>query len=76
VRDDKQKEAQLFYDDDPPETAGVIDGERPHLILTCCHPALSMPTPRGADDAVISTPAQDLPHRGLVRRHPAAPGTS
>jgi len=43
-RDDKQKEAQVFYDDDPPESLGVIDDERLRLIFTCCHPALAMET--------------------------------
>src|SRR6202042_2400613 len=36
-RDDKQKEAQLVHDDDPPEPAGAIDDERLRLIFTCCH---------------------------------------
>jgi RNA polymerase sigma-70 factor (ECF subfamily) len=43
-RDDKQKEAQLMYGDDPPEPLGVIDDERLRLIFTCCHPALAMET--------------------------------
>ena len=43
-RDDKQQEAQLLYDDDPPEPAGAIDDERLRLIFTCCHPALAMET--------------------------------
>ena len=44
-RGDKQKEAQLLYDDDdPPERPGVIDDERLRLIFTCCHPALAMET--------------------------------
>ena len=38
-RDDKQKEAQLLYDDDPPGPPGPIDDERLRLIFTCCHPA-------------------------------------
>ena len=41
-RDDKQKEARLLYDDDPPEPLGAIDDERLRLIFTCCHPALAM----------------------------------
>jgi RNA polymerase sigma-70 factor (ECF subfamily) len=41
-RDDKQKEARLVYDDDPPEPPGAIDDERLRLIFTCCHPALAM----------------------------------
>ena len=43
-RDDKQKEAQVLYDDDPSEPAGAIDDERLRLIFTCCHPALAMET--------------------------------
>jgi len=43
-RGDKQKEAQLLYDDDPPEPAGAIDDERLRLVFTCCHPALAMQT--------------------------------
>ncbi|MEO3860467.1 sigma-70 family RNA polymerase sigma factor [Acrocarpospora sp. B8E8] len=41
-RDDKHREAQLLYDDDPPEPLGAIDDERLRLIFTCCHPALAM----------------------------------
>src|SRR4029453_5683520 len=41
-RDDKQREAQMVYDDDPPEPLGAIDDERLRLIFTCCHPALAM----------------------------------
>ncbi|MFE0025028.1 RNA polymerase sigma factor, partial [Amycolatopsis sp. NPDC059021] len=41
-RDDKQKEARMMYDDDPPESLGVIDDDRLRLIFTCCHPALAM----------------------------------
>jgi RNA polymerase sigma-70 factor (ECF subfamily) len=46
-RDGKQKEAQLVYDDDPPEpldAVGAIEDERLRLIFTCCHPALAMQT--------------------------------
>ena len=43
-RDDKQKEAQMLYDDDPPEPLGAIDDDRLRLIFTCCHPALAMET--------------------------------
>jgi RNA polymerase sigma-70 factor, ECF subfamily len=43
-RDDKQKQAVLLYDDDPPENAGAIDDGRLRLIFTCCHPALAMQT--------------------------------
>jgi RNA polymerase sigma-70 factor (ECF subfamily) len=42
-RDDKQKEAQMSYDE-APEPLGVIDDERLRLIFTCCHPALAMET--------------------------------
>jgi RNA polymerase sigma-70 factor, ECF subfamily len=41
-RDDKQKEAQMLHDDDPPEPPGAIEDERLRLIFTCCHPALAM----------------------------------
>jgi RNA polymerase sigma-70 factor (ECF subfamily) len=41
-RDDKHKEAQMVYDDDPPESLGVIDDDRLRLIFTCCHPALAV----------------------------------
>ena len=34
-RDDKQKEAQILYDDDPPEPLGAIDDERLRLVFTC-----------------------------------------
>jgi len=43
-RDDKQKEAQLLYDNDPPGPPGAIGDERLRLIFTCCHPALAMET--------------------------------
>ncbi|MFC9690646.1 RNA polymerase sigma factor [Kribbella sp. NPDC056951] len=42
-RDDRQKEAQLAYDE-PVEPLGVIDDERLRLIFTCCHPALAPET--------------------------------
>jgi RNA polymerase sigma-70 factor (ECF subfamily) len=41
-RDDKQKEARLLSDDEPPEPLGAIDDERLRLIFTCCHPALAI----------------------------------
>jgi RNA polymerase sigma-70 factor, ECF subfamily len=41
-RDDKQKEAQMLYDDNPTEPLGAIDDDRLRLIFTCCHPALAM----------------------------------
>ena len=40
-RDDKQREAQMSYDDSP-EPLGAIDDDRLRLIFTCCHPALAM----------------------------------
>jgi len=43
-RDDKQREAQMSVDDDPPEPPGAIDDDRLRLIFTCCHPALAMET--------------------------------
>jgi RNA polymerase sigma-70 factor (ECF subfamily) len=43
-RDDKHKEAQLMYDDDPREPPGPVDDGRLRLIFTCCHPALAMET--------------------------------
>ena len=43
-RDDKQKQALIMYDDEPPEPAGAIDDDRLRLIFTCCHPALAMQT--------------------------------
>jgi RNA polymerase sigma-70 factor, ECF subfamily len=41
-RDDKQKEAQMLYGDEPSEPAGAIEDERLRLIFTCCHPALAL----------------------------------
>jgi RNA polymerase sigma-70 factor, ECF subfamily len=43
-RGEKQKEAQLLYDDPPgpPGPLDSIDDERLRLIFTCCHPALAM----------------------------------
>jgi RNA polymerase sigma-70 factor (ECF subfamily) len=41
-RDDKQREARMLYDDDPPEPLGAIDDDRLRLVFTCCHPALAM----------------------------------
>ncbi len=40
-RDDKQRQARVWYDDDPPEPPGAIDDQRLRLIFTCCHPALA-----------------------------------
>ena len=34
-RDDKQKQAQMMYDD-PPDSLGAVDDERLRLIFTCC----------------------------------------
>jgi RNA polymerase sigma-70 factor, ECF subfamily len=42
--EDKLKEAQVLYDNDPPEPLGVIDDDRLRLIFTCCHPSLAMET--------------------------------
>jgi RNA polymerase sigma-70 factor (ECF subfamily) len=39
-RDDKQKQAQMMYDD-PHDSLGAVDDERLRLIFTCCHPALA-----------------------------------
>jgi RNA polymerase sigma-70 factor (ECF subfamily) len=41
-RDDKHREAQRLYDDDPPESLGAIDDDRLRLLFTCAHPALAM----------------------------------
>ena len=41
-RDDKHKEAQMVYDNTPPQPLGAIDDDRLRLIFTCCHPALAM----------------------------------
>jgi RNA polymerase sigma-70 factor (ECF subfamily) len=43
-RGDKQEEAQLLYDDEPPAPLGAVEDERLRLIFTCCHPALAMET--------------------------------
>ncbi|MFC8453723.1 RNA polymerase sigma factor [Kitasatospora sp. NPDC057223] len=43
-RGDKQEEAQLLYDDEPPAPPGAVEDERLRLIFTCCHPALAMET--------------------------------
>jgi RNA polymerase sigma-70 factor, ECF subfamily len=40
---DKEREAQMLFDE-PPEIPGEIDDERLRLIFTCCHPALAMET--------------------------------
>ncbi len=41
-REDKQKEARMGYDDDPPEPLGAVEDDRLRLIFTCCHPALAV----------------------------------
>jgi RNA polymerase sigma-70 factor (ECF subfamily) len=41
-RDDKHREAERVFDDEPLESLGAIDDERLRLIFTCCHPALAM----------------------------------
>jgi len=43
-RNTKHQEAQLVFDDDPPEPLGTIDDDRLRLIFTCCHPALALPS--------------------------------
>jgi RNA polymerase sigma-70 factor (ECF subfamily) len=43
-RNDKQKEARMLEDDEPPESLGAIEDDRLRLIFTCCHPALAMET--------------------------------
>ena len=40
-RDGKHREAQVMFDDEPPEPLGAIEDLRLRLIFTCCHPALS-----------------------------------
>jgi RNA polymerase sigma-70 factor, ECF subfamily len=41
-RGDKEQEARLLQDDEPPEPLGAIDDDRLRLIFTCCHPALAL----------------------------------
>ena len=41
-RADKQKQAQMTYDDSPPEPVGAVADERLRLVFTCCHPALAL----------------------------------
>jgi RNA polymerase sigma-70 factor, ECF subfamily len=41
-RDEKQKAAQMLYDETPREPLGAIDDDRLRLIFICCHPALAM----------------------------------
>jgi RNA polymerase sigma-70 factor (ECF subfamily) len=41
-RDDKQREAGVLREDDPPGGSDGIDDEQLRLFFTCCHPALSM----------------------------------
>ena len=43
-RDDKQGQAQMVKDDEPPDPAGPIEDDRLRLIFTCCHPSLAMQT--------------------------------
>ena len=40
-RDDKHEQAQMIYDDDPPDPVGAVDDDRLRLMFTCCHPALA-----------------------------------
>jgi RNA polymerase sigma-70 factor (ECF subfamily) len=41
-RDDKQKQAHMVSEPDPPEPVGAVEDERLRLIFTCAHPALAM----------------------------------
>ena len=41
-RDEKQKEAVMGFDDEPPPELGAVEDDRLRLIFTCCHPALAM----------------------------------
>jgi RNA polymerase sigma-70 factor (ECF subfamily) len=41
-REDKQKEARMGYENEPPEPLGAVDDDRLRLIFTCCHPALAV----------------------------------
>jgi RNA polymerase sigma-70 factor, ECF subfamily len=40
-REDKQRQAQMMYDD-PADSLGAVADERLRLIFTCCHPALAL----------------------------------
>jgi predicted RNA polymerase sigma factor len=73
-RDDKQKEAQMVYDDDPPEPLGAIDDERLRLIFTCCHPALAMET-RVALTLRMVRPCPRSPVPSWCRRPPWGSGS-
>ena len=42
-RDGKHQEAQVLFEDQPPEPLGAVEDDRLRLIFTCCHPALAMP---------------------------------
>ena len=50
-REDKQKEAQLLYDEVPPGPRDAIEDERLRLVFTCCHPSLSMESRMASDPA-------------------------
>jgi RNA polymerase sigma-70 factor (ECF subfamily) len=41
-RDDKEQEARMLYDDEPPAPVGAVADERLRLVFTCCHPALAL----------------------------------
>jgi RNA polymerase sigma-70 factor (ECF subfamily) len=41
-RGEKQQEAAMLHDDEPPEPLGAVEDERLRLIFTCAHPALAM----------------------------------
>ncbi len=43
-RTDKQKVAQMSYENNSPEPLSAIDDERLRLIFTCAHPALAIET--------------------------------
>ncbi len=43
-RDDKEGQAQMLGDDEPPDPVGPIEDDRLRLIFTCCHPSLAMET--------------------------------
>ncbi len=40
-RGDKQRQAEMMYDD-PPAPRGAVEDERLRLVFTCCHPALAI----------------------------------
>lgn len=42
MRDSKQREAKLMYDDESRDLPGAVDDDRFRLIFTCGHPALAI----------------------------------